>query len=151
MVRRRTGWVSLDNRNSQNYLRQPPITHAHQIRTPTLILSNTRDPRVNVTQSSKLFYALRDNDVPVEFIAYPIDGHFPADPVHQRDVLDRWIAWVEKHFEQKEKRRTLMPNGYTWQTLARPRSLDRGFRRGIHRRFERVNCLREAFDCRHAR
>ena len=88
------------NRNSQNYLRQSPIAHAHRIRTPTLILSNTRDPRVTVTQSYKLFYALRDNDVPVEFIAYPIDGHFPADPIHQRDVLDRWIAWIEKHFDK---------------------------------------------------
>ena len=84
--------------NSENYRRQSPITYAPNIRTPTLILSHTRDPRVTVTQSYKLYYALRDNDVPVEFIAYPIDGHFPGDPVHQRDVVKRWIAWIEKHF-----------------------------------------------------
>ena len=65
-----------------------------------LILSMTRDPRVTVTQSFKLFHALRDNNVPVEFIAYPIDGHVPADPIHQRDVLARWIAWIDKYFEK---------------------------------------------------
>ena len=87
------------NGNSKNYLRQSPITYAHQIRTPTLILSNTQDPRVTVTQSHKLFNALRDNEVPVKFIAYPIKGHFPGDPIHQRDVRERWIAWIAKHFE----------------------------------------------------
>ena len=86
--------------NARNYLRQSPIAYAHRIRTPTLILSITRDPRVAVTQSYKLFYALRDNNVEVKFIAYPIDGHFPSDdPVHLRDVRERWIAWIEKHFD----------------------------------------------------
>ena len=86
--------------NAEIYMRQSPIFYAERIRTPTLILSPTRDPRVTVTQSYKLFHALRDNDVPVEFIAYAIDGHFPPDPVHQRDVLDRWTAWIEQHFRK---------------------------------------------------
>lgn len=87
------------NDNAENYWRQSPIAYAHQIRTPTLILSDTLDPRVTVTQSYKLYHALKDNKVPVEFIAYPVGGHFPGDPVHQRDIWRRWVDWITKHFE----------------------------------------------------
>jgi dipeptidyl aminopeptidase/acylaminoacyl peptidase len=87
------------NDNAENYWRQSPIAYAHQIRTPTLILSTTLDPRVTVTQSYKLYHALKDNKVPVEFIAYPVGGHFPGDPVHQRDLWQRWVDWISKHFE----------------------------------------------------
>jgi dipeptidyl aminopeptidase/acylaminoacyl peptidase len=86
------------NDNAENYWRQSPIRYAAKIETPTLILSNTGDPRVTVTQSYKLYHALKDNGVKVQFIAYPIGGHFPADPVHQRDVYRRWIDWFELHF-----------------------------------------------------
>ena len=87
------------NDNAMNYWRQSPIAYAHNIRTPTLILSNTGDERVTVSQSYKLFHALKDNNVEVQFVAYPIPGHFPGDPVHQRDLWRRWIDWIAVHFE----------------------------------------------------
>jgi dipeptidyl aminopeptidase/acylaminoacyl peptidase len=86
------------NDNAENYWRQSPIAYAHQITTPTLILSTTGDPRVTVTQSYKLYHALKDNGVTVKFVAYPVGGHFPPDPVHQRDVYRRWVDWIEEHF-----------------------------------------------------
>jgi dipeptidyl aminopeptidase/acylaminoacyl peptidase len=86
------------NDNAQNYWRQSPIAYAHRIRTPTLILSTTGDPRVTVTQSYKLYHALKDNGVEVKFVAYPVGGHFPPDPIHQRDVYRRWIDWMRDHF-----------------------------------------------------
>ena len=84
------------NDNAQNYWKQSPISYALQIETPTLILHNTKDPRVTVTQSFKLFYNLRDRGVETEFIAYPLPGHFPQDPVHRRDVYRRWIKWIKE-------------------------------------------------------
>lgn len=86
------------NDNAANYWRQSPMAYAHRIRTPTLILSTTGDPRVTVTQSYKLYHALKDNGVPVQFIAYPTGGHFPPDPVHQRDVRRRWMEWIGRQF-----------------------------------------------------
>ncbi|WP_276390084.1 S9 family peptidase [Eudoraea chungangensis] len=86
------------NDNAENYRRQSPITYAHQIKTPTLILSNTLDQRVTVTQSFKLFHNLKDNGVETKFIAYPIPGHFPQDPVHRKDVYKQWISWIAHHF-----------------------------------------------------
>jgi dipeptidyl aminopeptidase/acylaminoacyl peptidase len=90
------------NDNAMNYWKQSPMAYAHQIRTPTLILSNTGDERVTISQSYKLYHALKDNNVKVKFIAYPVPGHFPADPVHRRDIRRRWVEWIEDHFESVE-------------------------------------------------
>ncbi len=78
-----------------------PITHFSKIIVPTLIMSKIGDTRVTITGSYKLYEALRDKNVPVEFIGYPGPGHFPSDPVRSKDVWDRWIAWIEKHIEEK--------------------------------------------------
>jgi dipeptidyl aminopeptidase/acylaminoacyl peptidase len=49
---------------------------------------------VTTTQAYKLYHALKDNNVPVKFIAYPVPGHSPADPIRSRDVFRRWTAWL---------------------------------------------------------
>lgn len=76
-----------------------PIVHLPKIRTPTLLMSNTGDVRVVVTGSYKLLQALRANDVPVQFIAYPIGGHSPADPIRQADVNRRWVEWLRRYLD----------------------------------------------------
>jgi dipeptidyl aminopeptidase/acylaminoacyl peptidase len=76
---------------------QSPISAAHKIKAPTLVLSNTGDYRVPITQSFKLYHALKDNGVKTQFIAYPMPGHNAGDPVRQRDVDRRWIAWLHEH------------------------------------------------------
>lgn len=86
--------------NYDAYREQSPITHAHQATAPTLILANTGDVRVPTSQSYKLYHALRDNDVPVKFIAWPVGGHFPHDPVRAQDVQRRWIGWLDEHLRK---------------------------------------------------
>lgn len=86
-----------DAKRMQAALEQSPMHYATQIQAPTLILSNTGDYRVPITQSYELYHALRDRGVPTQFIAYPLGGHSPSDPVHARDVDRRWIAWLQKY------------------------------------------------------
>ena len=74
-----------------------PISNFGKITAPTLIMSKTGDTRVTITGSYKLHGALRDNGVPVQFIAYPGRGHFPRDPVRSHDVYNRWLNWIEQH------------------------------------------------------
>jgi dipeptidyl aminopeptidase/acylaminoacyl peptidase len=50
-----------------------------------------------VTQSYKLYHALRDRGVATQFIAYPLGGHSPTDPVHARDVERRWVDWLKRY------------------------------------------------------
>jgi dipeptidyl aminopeptidase/acylaminoacyl peptidase len=79
---------------------QSPISSVAKMKTPTLILANSGDYRVPITESYKLFYALRGYNVETSFIVYPIHGHNATDPVRQRDVSRRWMEWFERHFAQ---------------------------------------------------
>jgi dipeptidyl aminopeptidase/acylaminoacyl peptidase len=78
-------------------IEQSPITYATKITAPTLILATTGDYRVPITQSYRLYHALRDRGVEVQFIGYPVAGHSPTDPAQQRDVDRRWIDWISRH------------------------------------------------------
>jgi dipeptidyl aminopeptidase/acylaminoacyl peptidase len=44
------------------------------------------------------YRALRDNHKNVTFVEYPVDGHFPHDPVRRSDVLDRFGDYIASHF-----------------------------------------------------
>lgn len=94
-------WLS--EANAQAYRAQSPITLAGRIRTPTLILANTADPRVPITQSYKLFHALKDNGVTTKFIAWPVAAHNASDPVRQRERNRYWLDWMDTY---------LQPNGH---------------------------------------
>ncbi len=91
-------WTSPERMKA--YVDQSPITYAHKIRTPTLVMTNMGDYRVTPTQAFKLYHALKDNGVDTKFVGYPLPGHNAADPVHQRDVQRRWMQWIADHFEQ---------------------------------------------------
>ena len=88
-------WVG----NMKDYIAQSPIASAAQIKTPTLILSDTGDARVPVTQSYQLYHAMKHNGVTVKFVAYPVPGHFPGDPVRSRDVFSRWLGWLDQYLK----------------------------------------------------
>lgn len=83
--------------SQKRYIEQSPIASAAKIKTPTLIMSDTGDVRVPITQSFAMYRALRDNGVPVKFIAYPVSGHSPDDPVHGADVERRYIDWFARY------------------------------------------------------
>jgi dipeptidyl aminopeptidase/acylaminoacyl peptidase len=85
--------------NLSDYWEQSPITYANKIKTPMLILHNTGDVRVTITDSYLLFHALKDNGIPVRFFAYPIAGHFPSDPAHVMDVYRRWAEWMAEELK----------------------------------------------------
>lgn len=85
--------------NMKAYVAQSPITYAWNITTPTLILSDTKDSRVPITQSYEMFRTLRDRGTTVKFYAYPVAGHFPSDPVRALDVDRRWIGWIVQYLK----------------------------------------------------
>ncbi|MBL8265443.1 alpha/beta hydrolase family protein [Steroidobacter sp.] len=87
--------------NGDNFRKQSVLESAERIRTPTLILHNVGDRRVPITNAYKLYHALEDNGVPVQFIAYPVEGHSMPDPVHQRDMQRRWIGWIDARFRDE--------------------------------------------------
>src|SRR2546430_7929578 len=89
--------LPISGKSLQAYRDQSPISYVTAMKTPTLILSDVRDARVTVTQSYELYHALRDNGVAVKFIAYPVGGPFPGDPVRTTGLDRRWLDWVEPY------------------------------------------------------
>jgi len=85
--------------NLKDYRAQSPITYASRMKTPTLIMHDTGDARVTVTQGYSLYHALKDNGVPVRFIAFPIPGHSPSDPVRRMEMYRRWVAWMDQYLK----------------------------------------------------
>jgi dipeptidyl aminopeptidase/acylaminoacyl peptidase len=97
---RRITWGSpFAGDNLKKYIDQSPITYVKNVKTPTLIMSDTGDVRVPITQSFQMYRALSDNGVPVKFIAYPVSGHGPDDPVHQADIDRRYIDWFAQYLK----------------------------------------------------
>jgi dipeptidyl aminopeptidase/acylaminoacyl peptidase len=90
------------------YEEQSPITYAGAITTPTLILHDTGDPTVPITNSYAMYHALKDNAVTVKFIAFPVAGHFPVhvdalnpygSPVHLSDIDRVWLDWFDQYLK----------------------------------------------------
>ncbi len=86
--------------NLKLYVAESPITYASRMRTPTLIMCDVGDYRVPIPMAYKLFHALKDNGVPVKFVAFPVGGHSPADPIRARDVWRRWTAWLGAYLDE---------------------------------------------------
>ena len=91
------GSAYISPENMAREMAQSPISMVSKVKAPTLILHDTGDYRVAITESFEWFHGLRQNGVTAQFIAYPVYGHSPTDPVHQRDVQRRWLEWFDQY------------------------------------------------------
>ena len=85
--------------NAAEYRRASAISYVHDVTTPVLILSDVGDNRDPFATSSMYYHALRDNGKDATFVAWPVDGHFPSDPVRLTDVFSRWIDYIARHLQ----------------------------------------------------
>jgi dipeptidyl aminopeptidase/acylaminoacyl peptidase len=76
---------------------ESPLTYAMNVKTPTLILSDAGDFRVPTPLSYEFYHDVRATGTPVQFVIFPVNGHFPSDPVCAEDVDRRWEAWLAKY------------------------------------------------------
>lgn len=73
-----------------------PISYAHSVKTPVLILHGEKDERVPVGQARYFARALRTYGRPFEFVVYPREPHSLRERNHQIDVLRRSRAWFDR-------------------------------------------------------
>lgn len=81
----------------QLYRAESAISEAAGVNTPTLILSDTGDFRVPTPQVYEFYHALKETGAPVQYVAYPVTGHFPRDPVRTFDIFQRYADWFGKY------------------------------------------------------
>ncbi|MFN8575014.1 MAG: S9 family peptidase [Gemmatimonadaceae bacterium] len=80
---------------------QSPMTYVDNMKTPLLLLSDAGDVRVPVTQSYKLFNALRERGREVRMKVWPVPGHFPGDPYRARDVDREWSEYFVQRLKDE--------------------------------------------------
>jgi dipeptidyl aminopeptidase/acylaminoacyl peptidase len=79
------------------FAKSSPHLYAHNIRTPTLIITNERDFRVPVDQGLQMFTVLRRNGVPSETLVFPDEGHWVLKALNSRAWHEAVFAWIKKY------------------------------------------------------
>jgi dipeptidyl aminopeptidase/acylaminoacyl peptidase len=78
------------------YRDESPITYAKNVKTPTLILTDSSDQRVPISQSFAFYRALQGRGVTVRMMEFPRAGHNPTDPVAREARIRIWTEWFDR-------------------------------------------------------
>ncbi len=84
---------------------ESPITYAHEIQTPFLIMHSSRDLRTGVSQSEMLYRTLKVLERPVEYVRYPRAGHDlsrSGEPLLRIDRLLRILEFFDRHVSSNQ-------------------------------------------------
>lgn len=74
-----------------------PTTHAHKVKTPTLLLHSDHDRRCPLAMGQMFYRALKENGCETELVIYKDERHGMWRVKHQADALRRTLAWFEAH------------------------------------------------------
>lgn len=77
--------------------RQSPLNHVDKIKTPLMVVQGANDPRVKKAESDQIVVAMRDKQLPVEYICAPDEGHGFARPVNNMAFLAATEKFLAKH------------------------------------------------------
>ena len=67
-------------------------------RTPIMLVHGENDNDVSIAENEQYYIALKDVGLETIFVRYPREGHGVSEVGHQIDLIDRSIAWYERHF-----------------------------------------------------
>jgi len=74
------------------------LRYVANVKTPVMFVHGENDNDVPIAEAEQYFIALKDAGVETIMVRYPREGHGVRETKHQVDVIDRSIAWYEKHF-----------------------------------------------------
>jgi dipeptidyl aminopeptidase/acylaminoacyl peptidase len=80
------------------YLRSiSPLFHADRIRRPLLVLQGQNDPRVQPNESEDIVARVRANNVPVEYLVFPDEGHGFRKKANQIIAYRTILQFLDRH------------------------------------------------------
>ena len=84
----------------EKYTQFSPITHAHNCKTPTLLIQGEHDWRCPAEQSEQFYTVLKVHGCPVEMVRLPNASHFGSidgSPATRRAQNDGLLAWMVRY------------------------------------------------------
>jgi len=76
-----------------------PLFHAKQIVKPLMVVQGQNDPRVLKVESDELVAAVRANDVPVEYLVFPDEGHGFRNRKNRIAAAEGYLRFLEAHLK----------------------------------------------------
>jgi dipeptidyl aminopeptidase/acylaminoacyl peptidase len=92
------GWDIANDLDASLWHACSPLTYAHQIKIPTLIIHSEQDMVCSFEQAQRLFVTLKRAGTPVELVIFPGEGHelsrsgLPSHRIARFDVILEWLA-----------------------------------------------------------
>lgn len=84
----------------EDYLTQiSPLFHADNIVKPMIVLQGANDPRVLQVESDEMVEAVRANDVPVEYVVFPDEGHGFRKKENQITGYKAVLKFLDEHLK----------------------------------------------------
>jgi len=70
--------------------------------TPTLVLHGEKDPKIPYSEAQELHHGLKELNIEAELTIYSGERHGIKTKKHQRDMLERILAWYDKYVKKSE-------------------------------------------------
>jgi dipeptidyl aminopeptidase/acylaminoacyl peptidase len=83
------------------YWDRSPMKYVNNVKTPTMIMHGQVDTRVPIAQAQEFYRALKERNVPVEFVVYPRENHGFTEPRHEMDRVQRYVKFFAKYLGVK--------------------------------------------------
>jgi dipeptidyl aminopeptidase/acylaminoacyl peptidase len=81
------------------YAKSSAINFIKKVKTPTLVIVGDSDGECPAPQSFEFWHGLKAQGVETQLVIYEHEGHLFAKPQHQRDVIERTLAWFDAHLK----------------------------------------------------
>ncbi len=83
--------------DAERHRRISPLFHAGNIRRPMLVVQGANDPRVLQVESDELVAAVRANNVPVEYVLFPNEGHGFQRRDNRITAQEAYLNFLNQH------------------------------------------------------
>lgn len=85
--------------DAERHQRISPLFHAANIKKPLLVIQGANDPRVLQVESDELVAAVKKNNVPVEYIIFPDEGHGFLRKENRITASNAYLAFLNQHLK----------------------------------------------------
>lgn len=78
-----------------------PLFHAENVKNPILVLQGANDPRVLQVESDEIVEAVKKNNVPVEYIVFPDEGHGFVKKENEIKGYGQVLTFLDKYLKKE--------------------------------------------------
>ncbi|HLP94296.1 MAG TPA: S9 family peptidase [Saprospiraceae bacterium] len=80
-----------------------PLFHAKNVKNPIMVLQGANDPRVLQIESDEIVAAVKQNNIPVEYLVFPDEGHGFVKKENEMKGYSGVLSFLDQHLKAPEK------------------------------------------------